>query len=119
MDDSTAIDSLAALAQPTRLDVFRFLVGRYPAGVAAGDIARRFDIPHNTLSSHLSLLARAGLAQAERDGRTIRYAADLDGFRALVGFLTRDCCGGRPEICAPVLAAPCCEPQPSPEDHHA
>jgi DNA-binding transcriptional ArsR family regulator len=55
------------------------------------------------MSSHLAILARAGLAKSERQGRTIFYRADLDGFRDLIGFLTRDCCGGRPEICAPIL----------------
>ena len=121
MDERLAIEALAALAQPTRLGVFRHLVGGHPAGAAAGDIARRFDVPHNTLSSHLAVLTRAGLARAERDGRTIRYHADLDGFRALVGFLTLDCCGGRPEICAPLLADladPCCPPSTRSENRH-
>lgn len=116
MDEKAAIKALAALAQPTRLGVFRHLVGRYPGAIAAGDIARRFDVPHNTMSSHLAVLTRAGLARAERDGRTIRYHADLDGFRAVVGFLTNECCSGRPEICAPLLADladPCC-PSPNP-----
>ncbi|MBZ0228914.1 MAG: helix-turn-helix domain-containing protein, partial [Bauldia sp.] len=74
MDEKAAIGALAALAQPTRLAVFRQLVGRHPGGIAAGDIARRFDVPHNTMSSHLAVLTRAGLARAERDGRTIAEA---------------------------------------------
>ena len=64
MDEKAAIGALAALAQPTRLAVFRQLVGRHPGGIAAGDIARRFDVPHNTMSSHLAVLTRAGLAGA-------------------------------------------------------
>ncbi len=109
MDEASAIDALTALAQPTRLRVFRRLVASHPEPVAAGDLARFFDIPHNTMSTHLAVLTRARLARVERQGRSMLYSADLDGFRDLVGFLTRDCCGGRPEICAPVLAALSCE----------
>jgi len=115
MDEKNVIEALAALAQPTRLGVFRHLVACHPDGVVAGDLARRFDVPHNTLSSHLAVLSRASLARPEREGRLVRYRADLDGFRAVVAFLTRDCCSGRPEICAPLLsglADPCCSPNP-------
>ena len=98
-----ALEALAALAQETRLSVFRHLVAVHPDGVAAGAIAERFGAPHNTMSSHLAILARAGLVASQRRGRSVLYRADLDGFRALVTFLTQDCCRGRPEICAPVL----------------
>jgi arsenate reductase len=112
IDESSTVVALSALAQGTRLRVFRALVAAHPEGIPAGEIAARCGVPHNTMSSHLAILARAGLAQADRQGRTVYYRADLDGFRDLVGFLTRDCCDGRPEICAPVLdsiaAAPCC-----------
>lgn len=104
MDDQAAIESLSALAQPTRLNVFRRLVATYPAELPAGEIARLLDIPHNTLSTHLGVLARAGMVSSTRDGRIIRYRAELDSVRALVAFLTGDCCGGRPEICAPLVA---------------
>jgi ArsR family transcriptional regulator len=108
MDESNAIDALTALAQPTRLRAFRELVRTHPEPVAAGDLARRLDTPHNTMSTHLAVLQRAGLIAVARQGRSMLYSADLDGFRDLVGFLTRECCGGRAEICAPVLAALSC-----------
>jgi ArsR family transcriptional regulator, arsenate/arsenite/antimonite-responsive transcriptional repressor len=115
MDESVAIEGLTALAQPTRLRVFRQLVRAHPEPVAAGEIARLVEVPHNTMSTHLAVLTRAGLLSVMRDGRAMLYRADLEGFRALVGFLTRDCCDGRPEICAPVLellSTDCaCEPE--------
>jgi ArsR family transcriptional regulator, arsenate/arsenite/antimonite-responsive transcriptional repressor len=105
MDELSAIEVLAALAQPTRLGVFRQLAAAYPGDVPAGDIARRCDVPHNTMSSHLAILTRAGLTTANRQGRVIRYRADLDRLRDLVAFLARDCCEGRPELCVPLVAA--------------
>ncbi len=99
-----ALLALTALAQPTRLDAFRLLVAQAPAGLPAGEIARRLAVPHNTMSTHLGILARAGLIAAERRSRLIVYRAQLDAMRALTGFLVRDCCGGRPEICAPLIA---------------
>ena len=118
MDKSDAIDAFAALAQPTRLEVFRLLVQRAPAGVAAGEIARLTGVPHNSLSTHLAILTRAELAAARRDGRSVIYTADLDGFRRLIGFLTNDCCGGHPEICAPLIGnlVPCCAPASGDKD---
>ncbi len=104
MDDQAAISALSALAQPTRLEVFRWLVAAHPTGLPAGEIARLLDVPHNTLSAHLAVLARADLISAHRAGRTIRYRAELDGVRALVAFLTGDCCAGHPEVCAPPVA---------------
>jgi DNA-binding transcriptional ArsR family regulator len=95
------------LAQPTRLAAFRRLLAAYPEAVPAGEVARRCKVPHNTMSTHLAALTRAGLVAVRRNGRGMNYRADLDGFRALVTFLTRDCCKGRPEICAPMLADPC------------
>jgi DNA-binding transcriptional ArsR family regulator len=112
MDERAAIDRLAALAQPTRLRVFRHLVQAHPEPVAAGDLARAMDTPHNTMSTHLAVLTRAGLVTVRRESRLMLYSADLDGFRALVAFLTRDCCCGRPEICAPILHALSCDLQP-------
>ena len=110
MDREDVILALAALAQPTRLDAFRLLVGHEPAGLPAGEIARRLAIPHNTLSTHLAVLARARLIGAERRSRTIVYRASLERFRALATYLLKDCCGGRPEICAPLIEdlAQCC-----------
>jgi DNA-binding transcriptional ArsR family regulator len=112
MDETTAIDVLAALSQSTRLRAFRHLVRRHPEPVAAGELARQLDTPHNTMSAHLAVLTRAGLVSVSRRGRSMLYSADLNGFRNLVGFLTRDCCAGRPEICTPVLEALSCAPQP-------
>jgi ArsR family transcriptional regulator, arsenate/arsenite/antimonite-responsive transcriptional repressor len=103
MDEPAAIESFTALAQSTRLRVFRHLVRAHPEPVAAGELARVFGTPHNTMSTHLAVLTRAGLVTVKRESRSMLYRADLDGFRDLVAFLTRDCCGGRPEICAPIL----------------
>ena len=110
MESNTAIAALSALAQGTRLDVFRLLVQHEPDGVAAGDIARQLDVPQNTMSAHLGILARAGLVRFERHSRSIVYRADLGGLRALTLFLVKDCCAGSPELCAPLLAelTPCC-----------
>ena len=100
-----AIESLSALAHPGRLKVFRLLVSAGPTGVAAGEIARRLGTPPNTLSANLALLAQAGLAQSRREGRSIIYSARFDRMGELMAFLAEDCCGGAPEVCAPVVAA--------------
>jgi ArsR family transcriptional regulator, arsenate/arsenite/antimonite-responsive transcriptional repressor / arsenate reductase (thioredoxin) len=99
IDESRAIDGLGALAQVTRLGAFRHLVAAHPASLPAGEIARLCDVPHNTMSTHLGLLTRAGLVSVEREGRVMNYRANLAGLRGLVGFLMRDCCEGRPELC--------------------
>lgn len=113
MESKEAILAFAALAQPTRLDVFRLLMEHEPDGIAAGDVARRLAVPHNTMSTHLAILARAGLIEAERRSRSIIYRARIEAVRALAGFLVKDCCGGKPEICAPLIAdlSPCCTPR--------
>ena len=110
VDTDSAIAALGALAQGTRLDVFRLLVRHEPDGMAAGDIARQLDVPQNTMSAHLGILARAGLVRSERHSRSIIYRADLDGLRALTLFLIKDCCAGNAELCAPLIAelTPCC-----------
>jgi ArsR family transcriptional regulator len=112
MESEQAILAFAALAQPTRLDVFRLLVERGPDGMAAGDIARSLAVPHNTMSTHLAVLTRAGLIAAERHSRSIVYWAQLETVRVLAGYLLKDCCGGRPEICAPLVEelTACCPP---------
>jgi ArsR family transcriptional regulator len=112
MDADQAIVAFSALAQPTRLEVFRLLIEHEPHGLPAGEIARRRAVPHNTMSTHLAILTRAGLIEAERQSRSIVYRAQLEAVRALAGFLVKDCCGGRPEICAPLIAdlSPCCPP---------
>ena len=111
MDVSIAIEKLLALAQPTRLAAFRHLIQSHPNEIPAGEIARFCGVPHNTLSSHLAILLRAGLIAVRRDGRMLHYRSDLEGFRALLEFLMRDCCNGRAEICAPLIAElSCCVP---------
>ena len=114
MDTNDAIAALAALAQSTRLDTFRLLVKNEPEGVPAGDLARALNVPHNTMSSHLATLSRAGLIKSERQSRSIIYRADVDVLRNLTLFLVKDCCGGSPELCGPLIAEliPCCAPEP-------
>ncbi len=115
MEQTNAILALSALAQETRLDVFRLLVSREPEGVPAGELARLAKVPQNTMSAHLAVLARAGLVRGERHSRSIIYHAELERLRGLVSFLVQDCCGGRPEVCAPLLAnlIPCCPTEAS------
>jgi len=105
MESEPVILALAALAQSTRLDVFRLLVKHEPQGLAAGDIAKALAVPQNTMSSHLAILSRAGLVSAQRFSRSIVYRADLTQFGSVVQFLLEDCCAGRADLCAP--AAPC------------
>ncbi|MEJ6790365.1 metalloregulator ArsR/SmtB family transcription factor [Brevundimonas sp. BR2-1] len=105
MEMTTAVESLAALAHEGRLKAYRLLVQAGPQGLAAGEVARRLATPANTLSAHLTILGHAGLVQSRRDGRSIIYAARFDRMGALMAFLAEDCCGGAPEVCAPVAAA--------------
>jgi DNA-binding transcriptional ArsR family regulator len=115
MDTDTAIARLSALAQESRLEVFRLLVQAGPNGLAAGDIARTIGIAPNTLSTHLTILAQSGLVRARRDGRARIYAAQYDAIRTLLAFLMEDCCQGRPEVCAPLMdiVAARCSPERS------
>jgi ArsR family transcriptional regulator, arsenate/arsenite/antimonite-responsive transcriptional repressor len=108
-----AISALAALAQPTRLAIFRLLIKHEPIGITAGVIAETVGAPHNTLSSHLAILVRAGLLRSSRDGRTIVYRSDVEGMRSLISFLIKDCCNGHPELCGLLGIDPrtaCCSP---------
>ena len=113
METEEAILALAALAQSTRLEVFRLLAKHEPDGLAAGDIARALAVPQNTMSSHLSILTRAGLVSSQRHSRSIVYRANLDRFQSVALFLLKDCCGGRPEVCAPLIESlsPNCPPK--------
>ena len=106
MDEIHAVDALSALAQTSRLQVFRLLVRNGPAGLAAGEIALKLAIPHNTLSTHLAILTRAGLLNSTRFGRSIVYRIDPDGIRQLLNHLIQDCCNGKPELCGPLLSSP-------------
>jgi ArsR family transcriptional regulator len=104
-DLPNAVSGLSALAQEHRLAVFRLLVRAGDEGVAAGTIAREVGVLPNSLSSHLAILANAGLVRSRREGRSLIYSADYAAMRALLGFLVEDCCAGRPEICAPLAGA--------------
>ena len=105
MDLSAAVEGMNALGQETRMRAFRLLVEAGEEGVPAGEVARRLDVPHNTMSTHLAQLTRAGLIRSRRESRSIIYMADLAGVRALLAFLVQDCCQGRPEACGPLLDA--------------
>jgi len=115
METKIAVEGLSALAHEGRLSIFRLLVKAGPEGVAAGDIARKLTTAANTMSAQLLVLSNAGLIKARRDGRSIIYAANFDRMGTLLLFLTEDCCGGKPEICAPLAEATtralCCTPK--------
>lgn len=110
MDERQALTAFSALAQETRLAVVRLLVQAGPEGLAAGAIGEAVGASASVASFHLAHLERAGLIRSRREARSIIYSAAYDGLSGLVGFLMQDCCAGRPEVCAPVLAAltPCC-----------
>lgn len=105
MEKSLALKALAALAQETRLDVFRLLVRAGEAGLLAGEIGERLGVRQNTMSTNLAILLDSGLVRNAREGRAVRYFADLDGISRLLAYLMEDCCGGRPELCQPVIDA--------------
>jgi len=104
VETSEAIEALSALAQQSRLAIYRLLVERGPEGLPAGAIGGKLDLPPATLSFHLAHLARAGLVQPRQEGRFVIYSADFGNMNALVGYLTDNCCGGR--SCAPAKARP-------------
>ena len=110
MKSEHAILALAALAQSTRMSVFKLLVKYEPEGLAAGDIARMVAVPQNTMSAHLAVLARAELVTGERKSRSIIYRANLPAFQILTSFLVEDCCGAGTDLCASVKA---CKPAPA------
>lgn len=107
MESEQAILALAALAQSTRMGVFKLLVKYEPEGLAAGDIAKLLEVPQNTMSAHLAVLARADLVMSERKSRSIIYRANLAAFQRLTSFMVEDCCGGRGDLCAPAAS---CKP---------
>jgi DNA-binding transcriptional ArsR family regulator len=111
MEHIAAVAALAALAHEHRLGMFRLLVRHGPSGLPAGEIAARIGISATNTSFHLKELDRAGLVQATRDGRFIRYAVHVEGMRRLLAYLTEDCCEGRPELCgAAFVASELCGP---------
>jgi ArsR family transcriptional regulator len=103
-----AVKSLGALAQATRLEVFRLLVKAGPAGLAAGRIGEALGVAPATLSFHLKELAQAGLVEARQDRRFIYYSADFERMNGLLAFLTENCCEGSAAGCA----VPACPPAP-------
>ena len=119
MEQKDAIVALAALAQVTRLDAFRLLVNHEPDGLAAGDLARLLSVPQNTLSNHLSIMARADLVSSKRLGRSMVFRAILPSFHPVVLFLLQECCLGHPEACGLIetLAPPL--PPPKKKRSHA
>lgn len=104
MEASDAIEVFSALAQPTRLEAFRLILRHEPDGLPAGEVARLLDVPQNTMSTHLAVLARSGLISAERRSRSIIYRTEIDRVRQIASFLVNDCCGGRPELCESLVA---------------
>ena len=111
MDELQALDAFGALSQETRLQIVRMLVKAGPEGMAAGAIGEALEASSSKLSFHLSHLERAGLVQSRREARSIIYSAAYPALSELVEFLMRDCCQGRPEVCAPAVAAlsACCD----------
>ncbi|WP_378942097.1 ArsR/SmtB family transcription factor [Paracoccus sp. R86501] len=103
MEKKPVLDALSALAHDMRLDVFRLLIKAGPQGMAAGDIAAALDVRANTLSNNLNILSAAGLVVSQREGRSIRYRAQMQTMRGLLGFLMQDCCGGQADLCGPLL----------------
>lgn len=104
METKTVVAALAALAQETRLSIYRLLVEQGPQGLPAGQIAERLGLANATLSFHLRALSHAGLISGHQEGRFVIYSANYQAMDALVEFLTANCCGGQPELCRP---APC------------
>ena len=114
MEIKAAVASLAALAQETRLSIFRLLVEAGPEGVSAGRIGERLEVPAATLSFHLKELARAGLVSSRQERQFIYYAVDFERMAELMTFLTQNCCQGMPEKCLTVVEAAlgnCCPPK--------
>ena len=110
MNKRDAIAALNALAQETRLDVFRLLIRAGREGMCAGEIATALGVRQNTMSANLSVLAAAGLIRGQRQGRSIRYRADIAAMRSLIAYLLEDCCGGKAGECAPLLDTLICFP---------
>ncbi len=111
LDQKDVLGALGALAQETRLEIFRLLVQAGPAGRAAGAIAEALGVPPATLSFHLAQLTHAGLIRQRRESRTLIYSADSDRMNAVLGYLTENCCGqpANPAVCGPE-----CAPTPVP-----
>jgi len=101
MENKSAVTALGALAQESRLAVFRLLVRNAPEGLTPGVIGEQLELPAPTLSFHLKTLAQAGLVTAVQEGRFVRYRAEILAINTLIAFLTEDCCGGNSQLCSP------------------
>jgi ArsR family transcriptional regulator, arsenate/arsenite/antimonite-responsive transcriptional repressor len=110
MKSSTAVVSLAALAQENRLSLFRALVEAGPKGLCPSDLAQKLDVAAPTLSFHLAQLRHAGLITVTRRGRSLIYATNFSAMNQLIGFLTQNCCGGDAAACAPAMCRPAAKP---------
>jgi DNA-binding transcriptional ArsR family regulator len=106
MEKSNAVAALAALAQDSRLDVYRLLVQAGPDGLPAGQVAAALALAPNTLTFHFDRLRAAGLVSVRREGRSMIYAAQFDAMNALLGYLTENCCKGARDTCAPAACKP-------------
>ncbi len=108
MDTETALAALAALAHPTRLQAYRLLVQYEPEGLSTGQLVEASGLTQSTFSTHLAVLAKAGLVKSEKRGRQFIQRAEIDTLKGLMLFLAKDCCQGRPELCEPLLAELVC-----------
>jgi DNA-binding transcriptional ArsR family regulator len=103
MNQAKAIEAFAALAQDTRMSIYRLLVNQASNSLRVGEISEKLGIVPSTLSGHLAILKRAGLLQATRRQREIHYVADIAAMNALIGFLLQDCCNGQMDNCSEIL----------------
>ena len=107
MDTKNATAAFSALSQQMRLDIFRLLIQAGGNGHLSGEMGELLNVKQNTMSTNLNILLRAGLIRNEREGRAVRYFADMDGIGKLIDFLLKDCCGGALEQCNPVAKSIC------------
>lgn len=108
MTETDALAALSALAHPTRLAAFRLIVRHEPDGLATGQLVAATGLTQSTFSTHLAVLAKAGLVRSEKRGRNFIQRADIDQLRALMIFLAKDCCQSRTDLCEPLVAELSC-----------
>jgi len=108
MTDDEALAALSALAHPTRLATFRTLVRHEPDGLSTGQLVEALELRQSTFSTHLAVLAKAGLVRAEKRGRNVIQRAEVGALKGLMVFLVKDCCQGRAELCEPLVAELTC-----------
>ena len=108
MNQEAALSALAALAHPTRLAAFRLLVRHEPDGLSTGELVERSGLTQSTFSTHLAVLVKAGLVRSDKQGRNQIQRAEIGALSALMLFLAKDCCEGRPELCEPLVAELTC-----------